>query len=80
MRHKSNFALELQFPVIDDEDWVRALNDVGLLVFAQGFPVLYGQKYEHYALGGARVIRKAPIVGTNIMTSHITAEPAALLQ
>lgn len=63
LRHKSNFALELQFPVIDDEDWVRALNDVGLLVFAQGFPVLYGQKYEHYALGGARVIRKAPIVG-----------------
>ncbi|NMA67139.1 MAG: hypothetical protein GX957_13060 [Clostridiaceae bacterium] len=62
-RHKSSFALELQFPAMDEEDWLRALNDVGLLVFAQGFPVLYGEKYEHYALGGARVIRKTPIVG-----------------
>jgi len=61
--HKSSFALELQFPAVDEEDWKRTLSDVGLLAFAQGFPVLHGQKYEHYALGCARVIRKAPIVG-----------------
>lgn len=55
--------VRLEFPSIDDSDWKRALTDEGILVFAQGFPVLSGKNYRHYALGGARVIRKAPIIG-----------------
>lgn len=55
--------VSLEFPSIDDSDWKRALTDEGILVFAQGFPVLSGKNYKHYALGGARVIRKAPITG-----------------
>jgi len=55
--------ISIEFPSIDDSDWKRALTDEGILVFAQGFPVLSGKSYRHYALGGARVIRKAPIVG-----------------
>lgn len=56
-------SIVFNFPRINNSDWKRALTDEGLLVFAQGFPVLTGGRYEHYALGGARVIRKAPLVG-----------------
>jgi hypothetical protein len=55
--------VSLKFPSIDDSSWKRALTDEGILVFAQGFPVLSGKSYSHYALGGARVIRKAPVAG-----------------
>ncbi len=55
--------VRLEFPSIEDSDWKRALTDEGILVIAQGFPVLSGKSYQHYALGGARVIRKAPIIG-----------------
>jgi hypothetical protein len=55
--------VSLKFPSIEDSDWKRAIADEGILVFAQGFPVLSGKSYSHYALGGARVIRKAPIAG-----------------
>ncbi len=55
--------ISLEFPAIDDSEWKRALTDEGILVFAQGFPIMAGKSYRHYALGGARVIRRAPIVG-----------------
>lgn len=58
-----SISTKLEFPSIDDADWKRALLDEGILVFAQGFPTLSGKNYRHYALGGARVIRKAPITG-----------------
>lgn len=58
-----SFYVSLKFPSIDDSDWKRALTDEGILVFAQGFPVLSGKSYNHYALGGARVIRKEPVEG-----------------
>lgn len=58
-----SLSVDLKFPSIDHDDWKRALEDQGLLVFAQGFPVLQGQKYEHYALGCARIIRKGILVG-----------------
>lgn len=54
----SGLQVKIEFPAIDDSDWARALQDEGIIVFAQGFPVLQGKKYEHYALGGGRVIRK----------------------
>ncbi len=58
-----SLSVKLEFPSIDDADWKRALTDEGIIVFAQGFPVLSGKSYKHYALGGARIIRKAPLTG-----------------
>jgi len=58
-----SFSVKLEFPSIDDADWKRALTDEGIIVFAQGFPIISGKNYKHYALGGARVIRKTPLTG-----------------
>ncbi len=58
-----SISVKLEFPSIDDADWKRALTDEGIIVFAQGFPIISGKSYKHFALGGARVIRKAPITG-----------------
>lgn len=58
-----SLSITFHFPSIDEADWKRALTDEGMLVFAQGFPILMGDRYEHYALGGARIIRKEPLVG-----------------
>lgn len=60
---KMGIGYSFHFPRIEDADWNRALLDEGLLVFAQGFPVLTGKRYETYALGGARLLRKQPLVG-----------------
>lgn len=61
--YQRSLSVSFRFPGIDEADWKRALTDEGMLVFAQGFPVLMGKSYEHYALGGARIIRKAPLMG-----------------
>lgn len=58
-----SLSVEIELPSVTDADWARAITDEGILVFAQGFPVLKGDSYKHYALGGARVIRKEPLVG-----------------
>ncbi|NLU52569.1 MAG: hypothetical protein GXX10_06875 [Clostridiaceae bacterium] len=58
-----SLSVQIELPAIDDADWARALTDEGILVFAQGFPVLAGDNYKHYSLGGGRVIRKEPLIG-----------------
>lgn len=58
-----SLSVAFHFPGIDESDWKRALKDEGILVFAEGFPVMMGRSYQHYALGGARVIRKKPLTG-----------------
>jgi len=52
-----------RFPRIEDADWIRALTDEGMLVFAQGFPVITGVPYENNAFGGARILRRPELVG-----------------
>ncbi|HOQ76455.1 MAG TPA: hypothetical protein PK369_07815 [Thermoclostridium sp.] len=52
-----------RFPRIEDADWIRALTDEGMLVFAQGFPVLTGSYYESNAFGGARILKRPELVG-----------------
>lgn len=52
-----------RFPRIVDADWIRALTDEGMLVFAQGFPVMTGIPYESSAFGGARILGKSQLVG-----------------
>lgn len=49
-----NFTL----PVIDNEDWYNSVDDIGMLVFFQGFPIGVGnERYNNYALGGARIVK-----------------------
>lgn len=52
-----------RFPRITDADWIRALTDEGMLVFAQGFPVMTGVPYENSAFGGARILKRPELVG-----------------
>lgn len=51
---------EFAIPVIEREDWYRTIDDIGMIVFFQGYP--YGNKrtgyYNRVGLSGARV-RKA---------------------
>ncbi len=58
-----SLSVKFDFPRIDDSGWKRALTDEGLIVFAQGFPVLKSKSYQHYALGGARILRKPSLIG-----------------
>jgi len=54
---------KFRFPRIEDADWLRALTDEGMLVFAQGFPVITGAPYENNAFGGARILHRPELVG-----------------
>lgn len=48
-----NFGL----PVIENDDWNRTIDDVGMLVFFQGFPLgISNEKYNNYAFGGATIV------------------------
>lgn len=58
-----SLPVKFEFPSIDDADWKRAIKDEGIITFAQGFPVITGRGYRHYAFGAARVIRKKQILG-----------------
>ena len=60
---KMGVTYRFRFPRIEDADWLRALADEGILVFAQGFPVLNGSAYECNAFGGARILKKPTIAG-----------------
>lgn len=54
------FGITYQFslPVIEDEDWYRTIDDVGMLAFFQGMPMGIGAKrYNEFALGGARIVK-----------------------
>ncbi len=46
-------------PSISDGDWYRNIEDIGFLAFFQGIPTgLRGMRYNNFALGAARIIRK----------------------
>lgn len=52
--------LEFYFPVIEKEDWYRAIKDVGILVLFEGYPYGRGMTgtYQRIAVGGARIVKK----------------------
>ncbi|HEY8422120.1 MAG TPA: hypothetical protein VIL05_10320 [Thermoclostridium sp.] len=55
------FGITYQFnpPSISDDDWQRNIEDIGILSFFQGIPIgLGGERFNSFALGAARVIRK----------------------
>jgi len=46
-------------PYISDDDWHKNIEDIGFLAFFQGIPVgLGGERFNSYALGAARIVRK----------------------
>lgn len=60
---KMGITYTFHFPRLDEGDWERALIDEGLLVFAQGLPVVSGGQYEMKAFGGARILRRPNLAG-----------------
>lgn len=51
---------EFYFPVIEKEDWYRAIQDAGILVYFEGMPYsgTSMEYYRRFAFGGARVYKK----------------------
>lgn len=48
-------------PQIEEHDWTNTIDDIGMFVFFQGFPMgVTNEKYNYYVLGGARVYKKTP--------------------
>lgn len=46
-------------PSISDGDWYKNIEDIGFLAFFQGIPTgLRGMRYNSFALGAARIVRK----------------------
>jgi len=59
------FGISYRFtlPQIKDEDWYKTVDDVGMIVFFQGMPIgVSGERINSYALGGARVVKKARFI------------------
>ncbi len=57
----TQFGISYHFcpPFISDSDWYRNIEDIGFLAFFQGLPIgLCGERYNHFALGAARIVRK----------------------
>lgn len=47
-------------PQIEEEDWYNTVDDIGMMVFFQGYPTgISNELYNYYALGGARVYKGA---------------------
>jgi hypothetical protein len=46
-------------PSISEADWYRNIEDIGFLAFFQGIPIgLRGMRYNSFALGASRIVRK----------------------
>jgi len=61
-KYAARFGITYNFspPSISDGDWNRNIEDVGFLAFFQGIPIgLNGQRYNSFALGAARIVRKS---------------------
>lgn len=55
---KYGITYQFTMPTIENEDWYKTINDIGMLVFFQGIPLnTSGESYNTFALGGARIVR-----------------------
>lgn len=51
-------SYHFSLPVISEDDWYNAVNDISMMVFFQGYPIgMTDKPYNNYALGGSRVIK-----------------------
>lgn len=58
--YAAKFGISYRFspPSISNDDWQRNIEDVGFLAFFQGLPIgLGGERFNTFALGGARIVR-----------------------
>jgi len=62
--HTKRYGIAYTFtlPTISHEEWNNTIDDVGVLAFVQGVPV-GNTTYNHYALGGSRIIKRPEIKG-----------------
>ena len=62
--HATRYGISYTFtlPRIPDEAWNNSIDDVGVLAFFQGLPLGH-TTYNHYAFGGARLVKKTEIKG-----------------
>lgn len=45
-------------PTIEEEEWYRTIDDVGMIAFFQGIPIgVTGENFNNFALGGARIVK-----------------------
>ncbi len=68
----TQFGISYHFslPTIPDQDWLKTVDDVGMLVFFQGMPIgVAGERINSYALGGARIVKAAKYVIEDIEIS-----------
>jgi len=54
-------AYNFTLPNIERDDWTRSINDYGVIAFFQGMPIGTGEYYNNFALGGARIFKKAKL-------------------
>jgi len=60
---KFGITYRFNLPPIKDADWSKTVDDVGMLVFFQGMPIgVSGERINSYALGGARLVKKAKFI------------------
>ncbi|NEZ42628.1 hypothetical protein [Paenibacillus alvei] len=59
---RSGVAYTFTLPSISQEDWHNTINDVGVIAFLQGIPMV-SKVYNSYAFGGSRIIKLPEIVG-----------------
>lgn len=51
-------SYEFSLPVIEKEDWYNTVDEISMLVFFQGMPMGFDNSYyNHFALGGAHVVK-----------------------
>ncbi|MGG0815898.1 hypothetical protein [Paenibacillus alvei] len=62
---RNGVSYTFTLPAISEEEWHNTINDVGVMAFIQGLPVGYST-YNHYALGGSRLLKRDNYRGTII--------------
>lgn len=60
--HQMGIFYDFYLPSDDGSAYLNAFNDVGMISFFQGMPIGHtGAYYNHYAFGGAQIIKKSPL-------------------
>lgn len=59
---KYGISYTFTLPTISQEEWNNTINDVGIMAFIQGLPI-GDLRYNNYALGGGKVVKKPVIHG-----------------
>lgn len=59
---RNGISYTFSLPVIEQEEWVNTVNDIGMMAFVQGIPI--GDRYyNNYAFGGGRLVKNPVYFG-----------------